>query len=542
MDEGYSGFRSGYRYIFSLPRGKMLALLATALNLLCAVISLPLGAASSFAKGAAAAALLVLASKLVEPRVITWKRAAGFYALFSLAAIPALAATGEAFYAVLFMDLLCFLFLAATSSPARASTLLILYTALAYFIAPQLFSKSLLSVTAYLAVSLAVLAVIDRRVKRSVDISGLKILRGFLRYILSGEREELEECFTRMSKERSLGLHVVNFLDTEGRVLGKLVVSEIHPGPMRDLGSSSLPSKVVNSCSAPTLFLKAPSTHSENLASSSEVERIAREVCSIPCGDSSSYAKVGAGTAGKFDVVVIDAGRIALAFIDPLVPMEDLPREVFETLREAGVIAVDTHSMIGEEYLLLDSAETYSHEISSLYESIRDALEKPIAEGPIRAGFHRVNYSDGRSVAPGGISCAVLEVGGLRLAVVSVDGNNMAADFKPVLLSRLKAIGVLPVVATTDSHLYTGAISGVDYYTVGSFDRELLLELCSKCVEEALSNARGAALCYACYTIKSRYLDASALKRLSLVTRSNVRDGVALALLALLTAVLTALL
>jgi len=543
VNEDYSGFKSGYRYIFSLPRGRVLALLIAALNLLCITASLRLGAALDFARSAAAVALLVLACKLTEPRVVTWKRAAGFYALFSLAAIPALVVTGEAFYAVLLTDLLCFLFLATISSPARASTLLLLYIVLAYAITPQFFTKFLVLIAAYLAVSITVLAAIDRRVRKSIGISGFKLLRGFLRYILSGERVELEECFTQMSRERSLGLHVLNFLDAESRVLGKLVISEIHPGPMRDLGSSTLPSKVVNGCGVPTLFLKTPSTHSENLASSAEVEEVTRELCSLTCRDPcSSYARVGARASGKFSVITLDAGCVTLAFIDPLVPMEDLPREVFEALRENGIVAVDTHSMISREYISLDSAEMYSLEISNLYESIRDALEKPVAEGFIKAGFHRIDYSDGKSVAPGGISCAVLKVGGLKLAVVSVDGNNMAADFKPAFLSKLKSMGVLPIVATTDSHLYTGAIGGVDYYTVGSFDRELLMKLCSKCVEEALKNSENAALCYTYYAHKSKYLDASALKRLSLVTRSNVRDGVTLVLLALLTTVLTALL
>lgn len=543
MDVGYSGFRSGYKYIFSLPRGRALALLIAAVNLLCLAVSLPLGAATSFARAAGAAVLLALACRLVEPRVITWRRAAGFYALFSTAAIPVIAATGEAYYAVLLMALLCFLFLSATTGPSKAPISLLSYLALTYAAAAPLFAKSLALIAAYSGASLAVLKVVDRRVRRSTGASGIKFLRGFLRYILSGERKELEECFAQISGERTLALHVLSFFDREERALGKIVVSEIHPGPMRDLGSSSLPSRIIRSCNAPTLFLKAPSTHSENMACSAEVEEVARKVCSLVCETpGSSHARVGASTAEKFNVFTFDAGSAALAFIDPLVPMEDLPREVFEALRELGVIAVDAHSMIDKEYISLDSAETYSREISNLYESIRDALENPLCEGPFRAGFHRIDYSDGKSVAPGGISCAVLEVGGLKLAVVSVDGNNMAADFKPILLYRLKGIGVLPVVATTDTHLYTGAISGVDYYTVGSFDRELLLELCSKCVEEASKKAREAVLRYACYTHKSRYLEASALKHLSAVTRSNVRDGVALVLLALLTTVLAALL
>jgi len=376
VDEDYSGFKNGYKYIFSLPRGRTLVLLIAAANLLCLAVSLPLGAATSLARAAAAATLLTLACKLMEPQIVTWKRAAGFYTLFSLAAVPALAITGEAYYAVLLEALLCHLFLAAVANLLRAFTPLLAYLVLTYAAATHLYTKSLLMIAVYLVVSLVILAVIDRRVRRSVGVGGLRFLRGFLRYILSGEREELEECFMQISKERTLALHLLRLFDSEGQELGRILVSEIHPGPMRDLGSSSLPSRVISSCT-PTIFLKAPSTHSENLANSAEVEEIARKVCSLACRTQhSGRARVGAGSTGKFYVVTFDAGNVALAFIDPLVPMEDLPREVFEALQKTGVVAIDTHSMIDKGYLSLEDAEIYAQELSSLYEIVQEALRK----------------------------------------------------------------------------------------------------------------------------------------------------------------------
>ncbi|MEM4638942.1 MAG: DUF2070 family protein [Thermofilum sp.] len=534
MSDKFGELKRAYKLVFALPRSEVLAAMILALTLLCFLAASAVDATRSFIGAAASAALTVLVGRVVDGAIITWRRAGGFYAVFLLSSLFFLLLSGSAYPGALLAALLGFLFLSATSGPLKAALPLFSFLAALSVLAGRVAAIFSIIALGYVLVVLGGLALIDYRVKKTTGVSGMALLRGFLRYILSGEKRSLEEALAGLSSERVLNLHLFDFENSEGDLIGRIIVSEIHPGPFRDLGSSGLPREVIAAHgSLPVLYLKAPSSHAENLAFSDEVSRLVRELMQTGRAEAHyNYARIGVAARGRFRVVVLSFDHVSLAFIDPLVPMEDLPHYLSRLLSLQGVVAVDTHSMISKDYSVLEKPTTNLQEYYEVFSALAEALEKPRGEGSLRAAFKRVDYSDGISVAPGGVSCAVLSVGSLRVGIVSIDSNNVQADFKPVLLKSLERHVSVPIVASTDTHLLTGRRTGVEYYPAGSTSPDRLLSTCLECIEEAAEKLEEAKVGYTVFPFKSLYTSGDLLEEISRVSRGNVLIGIGLITLA----------
>lgn len=535
MSDKFSELKKAYKLVFALPRNEFLVATAFVLVIVCLIVAIRVGAVQSFLGAVITAAVPVLVSKIVDTRIITWRRAGGLYIVFLLLSLASLIVSGDAYPGTLSGALLGYLFLAVSSSPLKAILPLLSYIAVLGITATSIAAKLSALALGYMLATLGSLALIDHRVKKVSGASGLTLLKGFLRYILSGEKCPLEEAFARLSTERKLNLHVFSFEDPRNKPLGRVVVSEIHPGPFRDLGSSSLPSKVIAAHgNLPVVFLKAPSTHAENLAFSIDVSRLMGELMQLKGGsDYSEYARIGVAVKGRFRVITLSFSHTTLAFADPLVPMEDLPHNLCTVLAPQKVIVVDTHSMIAEGYGVLDRPAISLPEYSEILSAVTEALENPLEEGALRAAFERIDYSDGVSVASGGISCAVVAVGNVKVGVVSIDSNNVRADFKPVLLKALEKYVDVPIVASTDTHLLTGRITGVEYYPAGSILPDQLLTRCLQCVESAVERLEEARVKYSPLPFRSLYLRGDLMEEISRVTRGNVVIGIILVALAI---------
>jgi len=520
----YRGLRKGYKAIFTLPDARVLYASLVALTLLEAWLvpnaRLPL--------------LLEIVAihtlPLANRRIFIPKRVAGL-TLYTLLATQPLLWVGDHVAALYSASLIAAVVAATLVSPVAA----IPYAALAALAVPL--SRSIVGVAAVmiLAATSILLARIDYRIRRAVGVSGLGFLNAFFHYILAGEREGLEGYMEKISRERVLTLHLYRIASGDATLLD-IVVSEIHPGPFREIGSSTLPQAFMKR-TIPTAFLKAPATHSEDLASSKVVEEIRYM---LP--DTMSPQRRGHGivalssteSAAVNTIAISSPGVPPLVLIEPQVPMEDLPRVL---LKEVDGVLVDAHSMIDEEYLEVKPGTKLYFDVALAAAS---TIFQPGSVGPLKAAAVHIEYSDGAEVAPGGITLALLEAGE-RILIVNIDGNNMDPAFHAHLRGSLAGYADHIVIATTDTHLYSGAISGVEYKPVGTQNKELASIICDA-ARRLGKNLRPAGMVYRPLPVKAKYLDGKALEQISVETEKNLRDGAKIFSLMTLTPTLLALL
>jgi len=531
VGDHFEGFRSSYKWLIRLPRTSILLTAALILGATSLAFSWSMNLSlldliKSLILGLLPPAYLHLLGR----KVFTFRRSLGLFLTF-LVFLPISLLIGKTpIYATLFEFFLGFLLTIAVYSVYKGFVYFVLHLAPIHILGLDI--KLHYGLAAFYAASLLTFIIIDGRIRKVAGVSGIGFLESFLRYVLSGEQADVEYYLERISTERTLPVHIYSFF-SNGEELGRLVVSTIHPGPLRTLGSSTLP-QLVRQCSrTPLLFLKAPCAHSENLPTVKAARRVAGTICNANTTPQSSRAIVGASDIDILGIIVLDfEGLPRLAFLDPRVIMEDLPHRVSElSLEELNTVTVDAHNMIAPGFLKIDNSQ--EDEVAKIIASLKTATENKIAEGRILAGFSNINYSDNITIGPAGITCAAMDIGGKRLLVVSFDGNNMELDFKARLLTRLNKIADAVLVATTDTHIYTGLYRGRDYYPVGWFNPEKVMERTLKCAEDALASMREASVGYWAIPVKDKFMDGEKLNRISTATRKNTRDGLFLVLLAL---------
>jgi Predicted membrane protein len=141
-----------------------------------------------------------------------------------------------------------------------------------------------LTVTAFLTLavifSVELYAVFLR--KQLNRYGGIELFEAYLSYTLVRDKETLERALLDVSSRRSIPVYALDLLDESG-VWGIIVVPHVHPGPYRDVGSSRLPSHVLESASKRELecvVFHGASTHSEDLVSELDARRLAEATVS----------------------------------------------------------------------------------------------------------------------------------------------------------------------------------------------------------------------------------------------------------------------
>ena len=146
-----------------------------------------------------------------------------------------------------------------------------------------------------LAVYVFIVAV-DRPWKRSLGVSLLDFLRGFVGHVAEGSRE-LEEFFQELGEEALVPVSVLSFRrvaderdeavdddgdresvddtgDGPGSEKARFVLPMIHPGPMGEIGGGNFPERVATDCSGLVFPPHATAGHDFNLVTEREVDTI----------------------------------------------------------------------------------------------------------------------------------------------------------------------------------------------------------------------------------------------------------------------------
>jgi putative membrane protein len=334
----------------------------------------------------------------------------------------------------------------------------------------------------------------------------ITLFRAFVLAWAEDINEPLEEQITRMGETRTLTVDSLMFSGESGECDVALVIPYIHPGPFRRVGSSTLPSKLVDKlkhqlgCEA--LVAHGISTHELDMTSSEEADRVADEV-TTNVADSTGIGFVSplmwseSGGARASCQIFGDVALITLS-LSPL-SYDDLPEGLRERIAEAAsevkitAIVVDSHHSIDLERGLDDRDD------EGLFQAAVDALKK--AAVPPRAsfsvGFSRIvpeewGLDDG--MGPCGIAAIAvgLETGQTSIYLV-VDGNNMVPGLRERVVEAVRAIGVDECeVLTSDTHMVTAIGSTTKgYYPVGArMEEKEFIGYTVKVAEGAVSKIR----------------------------------------------------
>ncbi len=355
-----------------------------------------------------------------------------------------------------------------------------------------------------LSLAFAIIAVIEVYGRRAIGFSPIRMFRAFLTDWLEAENHELESYLNELGVEAEIDAAAFAFRKKgTSNIKGVMFVSNFHPGPFLNIGSSVLPflfqSVMKKRFNAVALVPHGVSGHELNLVSQEQNARIIRWVLAglehaHYDGSASRVTRMNNEIATATSQV-FDGCALVTMSASPH-DMEDVPSELANRLsglthgRFRHLALVDAHNC------LTGPTTMTSRQIGALEEAAWSSLQVTAEEGlaPLKIGVAcRVpagfTLSDG--MGAGGISVLGVEVSGQSFAYVNIDGNNMVSGLREEILDRIKGVGFDDgEVMTSDTHMVNGIVSArLGYHLVGEVvPRAKLLGEVTEACRQALND------------------------------------------------------
>jgi len=341
--------------------------------------------------------------------------------------------------------------------------------------------------------------VIDQPWKRSLGVSVLDFVGGFIGHIAEGTRE-LETFFEEIGEEALVPVTVLSVRRPDGGEKARFVLPMLHPGPMGDIGGGNLPNRIASEADGLAFPPHATAGHDFNLVTEREVDTVidAAETAyrRIEYDDTATEStRVEAGEATVTGQAVGDGALLVNTFSPN--PADDVEYAVgLSAAAEArvsgldDVMLVDAHNcndgLDGEDlghvvpgsersFDMIEGAGTVGEHLAR---APRDSLQVGVAHA-------ETDWTPEDGIGPLGVRVAVFEVADQRTAYVLVDGNNMEPGVREQIVDAIGGVDVLEVM-TTDTHV----VNTVDAENqVGDeIDPGELVALVDELVEEAVAD------------------------------------------------------
>jgi putative membrane protein len=326
-------------------------------------------------------------------------------------------------------------------------------------------------------------------------LSPMRLTAGFVGVILGGKAEALEGELRPFMERRDFRSTVVLFHCSSGRRIA-LILTRFHFGPFRNVGSSMMNYVIELELARrgiDGLVVKGCSGHGADVFDGKEVRRVARELADTLLSNSwtggvASLRLLPQREVQGVKVMGFEAG--GLTFVVPTLnpePMEDLPPELEEHLAEKGVRVIDPHNSYVDGY---DSVG--DEELCRIRAAVEELLRSERISGRVRVALVRKIpelYGPYEGIGPSGLSLLGIEVGGRRVAIAVVDGNNALPHVRPAVVGVLRENGwEYAELLTTDTHAVNGvALGGRGYKPVGeAVDAKELAEAFAQLSSKAL--------------------------------------------------------
>jgi putative membrane protein len=355
--------------------------------------------------------------------------------------------------------------------------------------AARLATGLLLSTLAGLTFAFALIAFVEHYGRRRIGFSPIRMFRAFLTDWLEADNEGLESYLDELGVETELDVAAFVFRRQQSHeIKGLVFVSNFHPGPFLNVGSSDLPyllqAVAKKRLGAVALVPHGISGHELNLVSQEENAKIIRWLFrSLSAVQYSSMATPVVRSRNELATAtsqILDGCALVTMTTAPS-DMEDVPTEVANRVtgltkgRFRHVALIDAHNC-------LTGPTTMSPEkIGALEDAVFATLQTPADSEAFKIGVARrkpvFQLRDG--FGPGGISVMAIEASDQTFAYISIDGNNMIKDLREAVLDEVRTLGFSDgEVLTSDTHMVNGIVPArLGYYPVGAaVPREALLE------------------------------------------------------------------
>jgi putative membrane protein len=355
-----------------------------------------------------------------------------------------------------------------------------------------------------LAFAFALIAVVELDGRKTVGFSPIRMFRALLTDLLEAKNEELESYLNELGVETEISVAEFVFRrSVDHSVKGVMLVSNFHPGPFQNVGSSVLPflfpAMIERRFGAVGVVPHGVSGHELNLVSQEQNARvIAWAIANLDNAGSVGEAtpversrnEIATSTSQVFD------GCALVTMTTAPHDMEDIPSEVANRLtglahgRFRHVALIDAHNCLTREATLT------SEKIGALEEAALSALQSvanragtSFSVGVARNIPRQFKLKDG--FGPGGIAVIGIEVAEQRFAYITIDGNNMIRGLREDILATAKQVGFGDAeVMTTDTHMVNGIVSApLGYRLVGEVvSRDVLLSEISITCQQAMTD------------------------------------------------------
>ena len=309
--------------------------------------------------------------------------------------------------------------------------------------------------------------VIDRPWKRSLGVSVLDFIQGFIGHIAEGT-SELEDFFEQIGEEAVVPVTVLAFRRPRDHTeKARFVLPMIHPGPMGEIGGGNLPQRVAESATGLAFPPHATAGHDFNLVTEREVETLIdaadRAFDNIEYADDATAAvRVEEGEAKLLGQSFGDDAFLVSTFA---------PEHADDIEYAVGLAATAEARVEGIDDVLLADAHNCNNglngdDLGHVYPGSRRSFDMIQGAGEVARRLSDADHADLQlgvawdrttwrpedGIGPLGVRVAVLDTGADRTAYVLVDGNNMEPDLREELLDALGDVDHAEVM-TTDTHI-----------------------------------------------------------------------------------------
>ncbi|MEM3754937.1 MAG: DUF2070 family protein [Candidatus Bathyarchaeia archaeon] len=366
---------------------------------------------------------------------------------------------------------------------------------------------------------------------KRIKIPPLMIFKSFLMDWLDRENKYIEDYLERLSVLHPIKVSTISFKSkSSGKIKGIIVVSNFHPGPFLNVGSSTLPyliQKIIEK--KYDTIVAVPhgiSGHELNLPSQRQNEIVIRKVIELLSRSnfrdkSSKLIRVQSGKA-QASCQVLNKNALITITLSPF-DMEDISPEIYSLISEKWkenfkeLIIIDAHNSL-ENLSFIDEEKTIDI-INSINASIDIALKEKSYS--IEIGVAKIDLKDfslSQGIGPGGLRVFLIKVCDQLVSYIVIDGNNMKAGLREKILKAISELGVEDgEVMTTDTHMVNGIISSkFGYYPVGyAIDQKKLLEIILEGVKIAKRNLEEVEVSCASEDVKVKTLGLKTVEDLS---------------------------
>jgi putative membrane protein len=415
-----------------------------------------------------------------------------------------------------------FSLLQATISTLIASFLIVFETAV-------ILEAFILAITISIIPLIFLIRFIERQGKKIIKVSPFRIFKAFLVDWLDRKNEMFETFLKEIGTECEIEVTLIRFNSKSSKkTKGIMVISNFHPGPFLNVGSSMLPYLIQNQFETKNITVFVPhgiSGHENNLVSQEENAKVISAIKDMlrDCEASdlaSAFKTIEVGSAKVNAQIFGDC--LILTLTQSPKDMEDIPinlgKEITSTaknkFKHVGII--DSHNCITDARMFTE--EELNDLRSAAYEAIESssATEKKVEIGFAKNNFKNANPRQG--VGPGGLRVLLFKNSDQQIAYIIIDSNNMVKGLREKILTYLASIGINGgEIMTTDTHVVNGLVRAkLGYYPFGEmFNHDKVVNLIKNTINDAQEDLEEVTTCTSSQKVKVTCLGSRSLENLT---------------------------